>query len=91
MTALLSLLLTLAWLVLLARVVVDVLGVVVPAGTAAHHLLARVRSGVHRVTEPVLAPVRRVLPPVRWGPVALDLSVVAVFVAIGVLRVLIRG
>lgn len=91
MTALLLLLLTIAWLVLLTRVVVDLLTMVVPVGTAAHHPLARVRAVVHTVTEPVLAPIRRVLPPVRLGAVALDLSVVVAFVAITLLRGLLAG
>lgn len=33
-----------------------------------------------RVTEPVLAPIRAVLPPVRMGAMALDLSPIVVFV-----------
>ncbi len=91
MTSLLVLLLNLVWLVLVARVVVDLAGSLVPAGTLAHHPLQRFRSGLHRVTEPVLAPVRRVLPPVRLGTVAVDLSVVAVLVVVVVLRALLRG
>ncbi|GAB2915834.1 hypothetical protein GCM10027047_12020 [Rhodococcus aerolatus] len=91
MTALLLFLLNLAWLVLIARVLVDVVGAAVPAGGLAHPPLVRVRSGLHRVTEPVLAPLRRVLPTPRLGPVVLDLSVAAVLVGIAVLRVLLRG
>jgi YggT family protein len=40
----------------------------------------------HAVTEPVLAPVRRVLPPVRFGSVGIDLAFIVVFVAVVVLR-----
>jgi YggT family protein len=40
----------------------------------------------HRLTEPVLAPVRKVIPPVRLGTVALDLSFYAVFLAVILLR-----
>ena len=39
-----------------------------------------------RVTEPVLAPVRSVLPPVRMGPTALDLSPIVVFLLLILLR-----
>ncbi|WP_334143056.1 YggT family protein [Rhabdothermincola sp.] len=37
------------------------------------------------VTEPVLAPLRGVLPPVRFGAVALDLSPLVVFFGIQIL------
>jgi YggT family protein len=46
----------------------------------------RLSAGVRAVTEPVLAPVRRVLPPLRLGSVALDTSFIAVFVAVLLLR-----
>jgi YggT family protein len=38
------------------------------------------------VTEPVIAPVRRVLPPLRVGPVAIDLAFTVVFLAVMLLR-----
>jgi YggT family protein len=44
---------------------------------------------IYRVTEPVLAPVRRVVRPVRTGGVLLDLSVTLVFIAVVVLQQLI--
>jgi YggT family protein len=40
--------------------------------------------GVRRLVEPVLAPIRRVLPPVRIGTVALDLSILVVFLLLRV-------
>lgn len=40
---------------------------------------------VYAVTEPVLRPLRRILPPVRMGAMALDLSPIIVFVVIQVL------
>jgi YggT family protein len=49
----------------------------------------RVTGAVVRVTEPVLAPVRRVVPPLRLGGVALDLSFLVVFLAVLLLRQLI--
>ena len=45
-------------LVLIARVVLDWVGVLAPGGSAG---LYRARRAVHSVTEPVIAPVRRVL------------------------------
>jgi len=44
------------------------------------------RRVTHALTEPVLAPVRRVLRPVRVGSVSLDLAFIAVFVGILLLR-----
>ena len=41
---------------------------------------------VFDVTEPVLGPVRGLLPPIRMGMVALDLSTIIVFIAIMVLQ-----
>lgn len=54
--------------------------------------LASVLRALDLVTEPVLRPVRRVLPPVRMGGMALDLSVlVVILVAQLVLIPLLRG
>jgi YggT family protein len=41
--------------------------------------LATVNSVLYRLTEPVLAPVRRLLPPVRAGGIGIDLSFIIVF------------
>jgi YggT family protein len=46
----------------------------------------RLLGGVRAVTEPVLAPVRRVLPPLRLGGIGLDTAFIAVFVAVLLLR-----
>ncbi|GIV00789.1 MAG: hypothetical protein KatS3mg014_2404 [Actinomycetota bacterium] len=39
------------------------------------------------VTEPLLRPLRRLIPPVRAGGVGLDLSVIVAFVILAVLRI----
>ena len=44
--------------------------------------LASVYSVIYNLTEPILGPLRRVLPPMRMGAAALDLSPIAVFVLI---------
>lgn len=90
MAVVLFLLTIVSW-VLIARVVVDLAAFLVPAGSGAHPPVARTRDAMHRVTEPVLAPVRRVLPPVRVGPVAIDLSILVIFLGIMVLRALLGG
>lgn len=71
-------------IVLLLRVAVDWVGVLSPASIPGWS--APVRRITHAVTEPVLAPLRRVLRPVRLGSVAIDLAVPIVFVLIAVLR-----
>jgi YggT family protein len=48
--------------------------------------LARV---LDRLTEPVLAPIRRILPPVRAGGMAIDLSIIVAIVAVEILARLI--
>lgn len=40
---------------------------------------------LHDLTEPVLRPLRSVLPPLRMGMVGLDLSPIVVFIALGVI------
>jgi YggT family protein len=46
---------------------------------------AKVSRGLARVTDPVLVPVRKVVPPMRLGGAALDLSPIIVFVALEVI------
>ncbi|GAA4317822.1 YggT family protein [Klenkia terrae] len=83
MLALLAFVLLLFQLVLIARVVVDWVGVLAPASGAR---LGGARRLVHRVTEPVIAPVRRVLPPLRIGGMGIDLAFTVVFLGVVVLR-----
>ncbi len=83
---LISALLLLFELVLIARVVLDWVGVLgVSSGRAAGSITG-VRTVLHRVTEPVLAPVRRKLPPVHLRGMSLDLSVTAVLVVLILVR-----
>jgi YggT family protein len=44
--------------------------------------LAPVGEFLYRVTEPVLGPLRRAIPPLRMGAMALDLSPIIVFIGI---------
>jgi YggT family protein len=46
----------------------------------------RARALTHAATEPVISPVRRVLPPVQAGGLSIDLAFTAVFVAALILR-----
>ncbi len=44
--------------------------------------LASVNAVLYRLTEPVLGPVRRLLPPVQAGGIGIDLSFIIVFIGI---------
>jgi YggT family protein len=81
--ALLGLALLIFELILVARIVLDWVGVLAPGGGVG---LVRARGWTHAVTEPVIAPVRRVVRPLRLGPVAIDLAFTLVFLAVIVLR-----
>ncbi|MCE0765487.1 YggT family protein [Pseudonocardia kujensis] len=82
--SLLGLLLVLFQLVLLARVVVDWIGVLSPGSGGA--ALYQARRVTHGITEPVIAPVRRVVKPVNLGGISLDLAFIIVFVGVLILR-----
>ena len=83
--AIVSLVLLLAEVVLIARAVLD--WSVALAGPAAYGSVRfRLINAVRAVTEPVLAPVRRVVPPLRVGGTAIDLSFLIVFFVIVLLR-----
>jgi YggT family protein len=84
--ALLGLVLLLVELVLVARVILDWVGVLAPAAGGG---LVRARGWTHALTEPLIAPVRRVLPPLRLGGMSIDLAFTAVFIAVVVLRSLV--
>jgi YggT family protein len=71
-------LLQLFLLALLARIILSWF----PATGGALDSVQRV---LFRITEPVLAPVRAILPPVRLGGMALDLSPIVVFILLQLL------
>jgi YggT family protein len=83
-----SLALLLFQVLLIARAVLD-WSVALTGPSAAGSVRARLTSVIWSVTEPVLAPVRRVLPPLRLGGVAIDLSFILVLLVIVVVRRLI--
>jgi YggT family protein len=69
-------------LLLIARLVLDWAGVL--AGSP--RWAGRGRMLTHAWTEPVIAPVRRVLRPIRTGGLSIDLAFTAVFVVALILR-----
>jgi YggT family protein len=81
---------TVVQLVLLARVASS--WVLVLAGPGGRHPgVVRVDTALARLTEPILAPVRRVIPPLRLGSVALDLSIPVVLLALSLVTLLLPG
>ncbi len=48
--------------------------------------MASVFSFVYAVTEPVLGPIRRIIPPIGMGGMGLDLSPIIVFMLVAVLE-----
>jgi YggT family protein len=86
--ALIGLVLVLFELLLIARIVVDLVGSLTRP-EARYEGLGSVRRVIYRLTEPVLAPVRRVVRPVRMGGVSFDIALSLVFVAVIVLRQLV--
>jgi YggT family protein len=86
--AIVSLALLVMQLLLLVRAALS--WIVTLAGPSATGSVRNRLSGVvHALTEPILSPVRRAIPPVRLGGISVDLAFVVVFVAIVVLRGLI--
>ena len=84
MRTIVCLLLNVAWLGLLAWII---LSYVVNFGRLPWgHPVRRIFDALSNVINPVLAPIRRVMPPVRAGSMGLDLSPLILFVAIMLLR-----
>ncbi len=74
--------LTLFLLVMIARLILDWVVVLSTPSRGAY----RARTLTHTVTEPVVAPLRRVLRPIRAGGVSIDLAFTAMFILVLILR-----
>ncbi|MFG1606580.1 YggT family protein [Actinoplanes sp. NPDC049265] len=83
--ALVSFVLLLFQLLLVARAILD-WSVALAGPSMPGSFRSRLTRGVYTVTEPVLGPVRRVLPPLRLGGVGIDLSFIVVFFTITLIR-----
>ena len=75
--------LTVFLLLLIARLLLDWANVL---ATSSPHWVRRARQLTHAGTEPVIAPVRQVLRPVRAGGLSIDLAFTAVFILVLILR-----
>ncbi|MEU4619890.1 YggT family protein [Actinoplanes sp. NPDC023801] len=83
--ALVSLALLLVQLVLVVRVVLD-WSVMLAGPAMPGSFRARALDVIYTITEPLLAPVRKVLPPLRAGGVSIDLAFIVVFLLIAIIR-----
>ena len=79
MLTLIYYLLVIYWIILFVRVLSSWFPIP-PSGP-----IARGMSFVYEVTEPVLRPLRNLLPPIRMGAMALDLSPIIVFIVLSIL------
>lgn len=78
------------WFLLLARIIVEMIQSFSrdwrPSG-----VLAVIFEILFTITDPPVKALRRLIPPVRLGAVALDLSVIVLFIGIIVLQAVIQG
>jgi YggT family protein len=82
--ALIGYVLSLFILVLFVRMVLDLIQTFSTSPSA--EWLVKGRRFTHACTEPIIAPVRRVLPPIRAGGMGIDLAFTLVFIAAIILR-----
>lgn len=66
-------------LVVIARIILEYIPV------TADHPVARVRRVFRAVTDPLLQPLRSIIPPVRMGGVGIDLSPLVLLIALSLL------
>jgi YggT family protein len=83
-------LLNLYSLVLLGRFVLDYVRMFSRSWRPSGIILVLVEA-IYSLTDPVLRTLRKVLPPLRLGTIALDLSYIVAYLAIGVLRNVLWG
>ena len=82
--AILALLINLFTLALVGRLILDYVRMFSPNWRPTGFVLG-VASTVYAVTDPVVNFVRKFVPPLRLGPVALDLSFIVIFVGVQIL------
>ncbi len=76
----LCLAITVYWVIVFARIIMSW---VPPPMTGAFRVFYEV---IHELTDPVMRPLQKVVPPVRAGAMGLDLSPILLFVILAVLR-----
>lgn len=84
MSDLICMVLNLAWIVLLAWII---LSYVVNFGRLPWgHPVRKIYDGLSNVINPILVPIRRILPPLRAGSMGFDLSPMVLFLVIIILQ-----
>jgi YggT family protein len=83
-STLLGWVLSLFQLVLFVRAIVDLVSAASGGGGG---VLYQARRITHGITEPVIAPVRNRIPPLRMGGIGIDLAFTIVFFAVLLLRI----
>jgi YggT family protein len=82
--AILALVINLFTICLVGRLILDYVRMFSPNWRPAGFVLA-IASTIYAVTDPVVNFVRKFIPPLRLGPVALDLSFIVIFVGVQIL------
>ena len=82
--SLLALLINLFTLALVGRLILDYVRMFSPSWRPAGFILG-LATLIYSVTDPVVNFVRKFVPPLRLGPVALDLSFIVIFVGVQIL------
>lgn len=85
MLGLVSFLLLLVQLLLVVRAILD-WSVALAGPAMPGSFRSRAIRGITAATEPILAPVRKLIPPLRAGGMSIDLAFIVVFLAISVIR-----
>ena len=80
-------LLQLFWYLLLARIIIEMIASF-SRGWTPRGILAVIFEWLFTITDPPVKALRKVIPPVRIGAVALDLSVLVLFIIIIVLQMI---
>jgi len=68
------------WIIMLVRIISSWFPIPVSGP------IRRIMDLVYALTEPVMRPLRNMIPPLRMGAIALDLSPIIIFIVIGVLQ-----
>ena len=87
---LLYIVLTLAQRVLTLRIELDVVGALAPQWRPRGIVLV-LASAVAALTDRPLAAVRRVVPPLQLGGIALDLAFIVLYLAVSLAKLVLRG
>jgi YggT family protein len=73
------------WLILFARIILSWFPP--PRSPGARSVV----SVIYDITDPILRPLRNLIPPVRMGAMAMDFSPIIIFIVIGVVRSAVLG